>query len=138
MPEAYRFSDNQVISQEQLLELYGSVGWTAYTDQPALLQQAVAKSLKVISLWQGEKLCGLIRVVGDGLTIIYIQDILVNPSFQKQGLGSQLMTKIFEAYPEVRQKVLLTEETPGTRRFYESLGFNSCDDGNVVAFGKFK
>lgn len=138
MPEAYRFSDNQVISQEQLLELYGSVGWTAYTDQLALLQQAVANSLKVISLWQGEKLCGLIRVVGDGLTIIYIQDILVNPSFQKQGLGSQLMTKIFEAYPEVRQKVLLTEETPGTRRFYESLGFNSCDDGNVVAFGKLK
>ena len=44
------------------------------------------------------------------------------------------MTKILDNYPEVRQKVLLTEDTPDVRHFYEKFGFTSCDKGGAVAF----
>ena len=44
------------------------------------------------------------------------------------------MTKILDNYPEVRQKVLLTEDAPDVRHFYEKFGFTSCDQGRAVAF----
>mgnify|MGYP004604640867 CR=1 FL=1 len=38
------------------------------------------------------------------------------------------------AYPNVRQRVLLTEEAPDVRHFYEKCGFISADQGEAVAF----
>jgi GNAT superfamily N-acetyltransferase len=81
-------------------------------------------------------LIGLIRLVGDGLTIIYIQDILVLENHQRQGIGRALMNETLEHYPDVRQKVLMTDDTPKTRAFYQSLGFSPCDDGRSIAFMK--
>ena len=79
---------------------------------------------------------GLIRVVGDGLTIIYIQDILVLNSYQNQGIATQLMEQVLKKYKNVRQKVLMTEDAPDVRHFYEKNGFQSCDKGSLVAFAK--
>jgi len=40
-------------------------------------------------------------------------------------------------YKNVRQKVLLTKEATDVRHFYENNGFQSCDQGHLVAFAKF-
>src|SRR5690606_38197188 len=98
----------------------------------------LAHSLYVLSAWDGDRLIGLVRVVGDGLTIIYIQDILVLNSRQNQGVASELLRRVLEKYRDVRQKVLLTEEAPDVRHFYEKHGFQSCDQGTLVAFAKLK
>lgn len=39
--------------------------------------------------------------------------------------------------PGVRQKVLLTDDTPETRGFYAAMGFTACDRGQLVGFLKF-
>lgn len=82
------------------------------------------------------RLVGLIRIVGDGLTIIYIQDILVLNEYQNSGIASQLMQFVLNKYVDVRQKVLLTEEAPDVRHFYEKHCFQSCDQGYLVSFVK--
>jgi GNAT superfamily N-acetyltransferase len=82
-------------------------------------------------------LLGLIRLVGDELTIIYIQDILVLKNHQRQGIGRTLINKAVDHYPDARQKILMTDDTPKTRAFYQSLGFSSCGDGRLIAFMKF-
>ncbi|BDR56319.1 GNAT family N-acetyltransferase [Xylocopilactobacillus apis] len=120
--------------KDQLINLYKSVGWFAYCNNYDLLQKAVSKSLVTVSAFEHEQLLGLIRVVGDGVSIIYIQDLLVNPKYQRQGIGSELLKRVCIKYKSVRQKVLLTEEAPTVRNFYEKLGFTSCDQGNEVAF----
>jgi GNAT superfamily N-acetyltransferase len=96
--------------------------------------QAIKSSLDVFTAWDGE---GLIRVVGDGQTIVYIQDILVLQGYKRQGIGTALLRQALETYPHVRQKVLLTDDSPETRGFYEANGFKSCDKGQVVAFARF-
>lgn len=117
--------------------LYEDAGWTSYTkDMPKLLK-AIEESLMVVSAWNDEKLVGLIRVVGDGLTIIYIQDILVLNEYKRKGIGSQLLKHVLERYNDVRQKVLLTDDNSDTRSFYESNGFISCEKSNTIAFVKF-
>jgi GNAT superfamily N-acetyltransferase len=130
------FNNSKAIKIEQLERLYKDVQWYAYTEDIEVLYQAISQSLEVISAWNGEELVGLIRIVGDGLTIIYIQDILVLHAYQNQGIASQLMQQILCKYKTVRQKVLLTEEAPDVRHFYEKNDFLSCDKGSLVAFAK--
>ncbi|EQB37126.1 hypothetical protein M948_09595 [Virgibacillus sp. CM-4] len=130
------YKHDKTIDKEPLICLYNDVHWTAYTKDIPLLQQALLQSEEVISAWDGEQLVGLIRAIGDRLTIIYIQDLLVLTAYQKQGIGTQLMQMILKKYQHVRQKVLLTEDAPDVRYFYEKNGFQSCDRGSAIAFAK--
>lgn len=133
-----KFSEEKMLSQADLLNLYNDANWLAYTGNPDLLQQAVSNSLYVLTAWENEQLVGLIRLVGDGLTIVYIQDILVMKSHKRRKIGSLLLQKALEKYKNVRQKVLLTDDNEETRGFYEALGFSSCDKGDLVAFVKLE
>ena len=131
-------SREKKIHPEDLMKLYQNVGWSAYTEDLDLLKEAIMNSLDVITAWEDGELVGLIRTIGDGLTILYIQDILVQRDYQKRGIGSRLLQEILEKYKSVRQKVLLTEEAEDVRAFYEKNGFSSCDKGTLVAFAKFQ
>lgn len=133
-----QYKHSKIIDSGSLFTLYENVGWSAYTKDLPLLQLALQNSLYVRSAWKDDQLVGLVRVVGDGLTIIYIQDILVLGAFQNQGIASRLMEQVLDDFQQVRQKVLLTEEAPDVRHFYEKHGFKSCDKGSAVAFGRFE
>lgn len=130
------FSNEKHIDKEQLEKLYNDAEWYAYTNDLELLQQAINESLFVLTAWEDDNLVGLIRVVGDGLTIIYIQDILVLKEYQNQGIATEILQHVLNKYDDVRQKVLLTDEAPNLRHFYEKNGFESCDKGELVAFSK--
>lgn len=118
----------------EVLALYKAVGWTNYTQNPQMLQQAFAHSLKIWAAFDGETLAGLIRVVGDGASIIYIQDLLVRPEYQRKGIGTALMKKILDEYAGVYQKCLAADDTEKTAAFYRSLGFEQLDDWGCCGF----
>lgn len=130
------YSNEKYIDKERLESLYNDAEWYAYTNDLDLLQQAIEQSLYVLTAWEEDTLVGLIRVVGDGLTIIYIQDILVLKEYQNQGIATEMLQHVLTKYDNVRQKVLLTDEAPDVRHFYEKNGFESCDKGELVAFAK--
>lgn len=121
---------------ESVLNLYSDVSWSAYTSDPERLKNSIKNSLKVWTAWEDDLLIGLARVVGDGYTIIYIQDILVLEEYQGRGLGSQLLGMILEEYKDVRQIVLLTDDTDKTIRFYEKNGLTQVGKYNIAAFMK--
>ncbi len=123
MQAPYVVSDIDLPTVEELVSLYNSVGWSAYTNDPSKLLRAVQASLRVVTARLDGNLVGLVRIVGDGETIVYIQDILVHPSAQRTGFGRQLMASALEPYGDVRQKVLLTDDDPGQVAFYQTLGF---------------
>ncbi|MGO4957272.1 GNAT family N-acetyltransferase [Luteococcus sp. Sow4_B9] len=108
---------------QAIIDLYGSVGWTAYTDHPEDLLNGIRGSLHVVLAHDAGHLVGLARVIGDGATICYLQDVLVHPDARRQGLGQRLVNEAFAPFAGVRQHVLITDEEPGQKAFYESLGF---------------
>ncbi|ASK65745.1 hypothetical protein CFK39_07735 [Brachybacterium avium] len=118
----------EVPALEETLDLYDAVGWGAYTAEPATLERALAGSLRVVTARRDGRLLGLARVVGDGVTIAYLQDVLVAPEAHRTGLGRRLVEAAFAPFGEVRQQVLLTDAEPGQRAFYESLGFVEAHD----------
>ncbi|WP_419775316.1 GNAT family N-acetyltransferase [Ignavigranum ruoffiae] len=121
---------------ESVVNLYGDVFWSAYTSNPEQLENALNNSLKIWTAWEDSLLIGLARVVGDGCTIIYIQDILVLEAYQGRGLGSHFLEMILEEYQDVRQIILLTDDTEKTISFYEKKGLKQVNKYNCVAFMK--
>jgi len=125
---------NSSFAKNDILSLYDSVGWSEYTKNIEKLLKALNNSLYILTAWDKNKLVGLIRVVGDGETIIYIQDILVLREYQRQGIGSKLLKSVLDKYNKIRQKVLLTDDTEKTRLFYETNGFESANKLNLVSY----
>lgn len=121
---------------ESIMELYTDAGWTAYTKNKDKLYRAVNNSLDLLTVWDDKKLIGLLRTVGDGETIIYIQDLLVLKQFQRNGIGRKLINKIMQEYSDVRQKILLTDSTEKTELFYQAVGFEPVEEYNLKAFIK--
>ncbi|MCI7028179.1 MAG: GNAT family N-acetyltransferase [Eubacteriales bacterium] len=122
--------------ETEILGLYASVGWTAYTEQPESLRRGFEASLLVLAAYEDGALVGLIRVVGDGQTIVFVQDILVHPSCQRRGIGTALLKEVLKRYSHVRQIELTTDDTPKTRAFYESVGFRTMASLGCCGFMK--
>mgnify|MGYP000856428162 FL=1 len=80
----------EIVKIEDVLHLYQAVGWTNYTNQPQMLEQALPHSLAVYLAFDGEKIVGLIRLVGDGFSSVFVQDLIVLPIYQRQGIGKCL------------------------------------------------
>lgn len=112
-----------VYREQEILSLYASVGWTAYTDHPETLKDGFANSLLILGAYEQEKLLGIIRVVGDAATVVFVQDLLVHPAAQRRGIGSALLQAVLERYHHVRQIELVTDDRPETLAFYQKLGF---------------
>ncbi len=121
--EDVEFTSNSVSEATELVDLYRSVGWTAYTQNPVTLRSSVLSSAHVVSARLNGELIGLARVVSDFASIVYLQDVLVHPNHHRRGVGRQLVTRVLAPFGAVRQKVLLTDTDPGQTAFYDSLGF---------------
>ena len=77
-----RTVENPIVTLEDVLPLYEAVGWTNYTTKPEMLEVAYKNSLHIIGAFNDdEKLIGVLRGVGDGASILFIQDILVYPEY---------------------------------------------------------
>ena len=131
------------VSLDDVLHLYQAVGWTNYTNQPQMLAQALSHSLATYLARDGEKIVGLVRLIGDGFSSVFVQDLLVLPSYQRQGIGSFLMKQALADYKDAYQVQLATEETEKTLGFYRSLGFETlssfqCTGMILVDRKKFK
>ena len=123
-------------NEPEILHLYASVGWTAYTDHPEVLQKGFENSMLTLAAYEGEQLLGLIRTVGDGHTIVFVQDILVFPAYQRKGIGTALLQAILDRYSHVRQIELATDNIPKTIAFYQSMGFREMSEIGCCGFMK--
>jgi len=113
------------VSINDVLHLYQAVGWTNYTNQPQMLSQSLTHSLAIYLARDGEKIVGLVRLIGDGFSSVFVQDLIVLPTYQRQGIGSTLMKQALSDYKDAYQVQLATEETEKTLGFYRSLGFET-------------
>jgi len=115
---------------DQLVDLYNSFGWLAYTsdEQKPKLQEAINNSIHVVTAWSNERLVGLARCISDDVSICYLQDILIHPEFQRHGLGRKLLSNCLERFAHVRMKVLITDDEERQKLFYESLGYKNTKD----------
>lgn len=121
----------------EVLPIYEAVGWTSYTTKIEMLKKALENTTFTLLAMQDERVIGLLRAVGDGSSIVFIQDILVLPEFQRKGIGSNLLTRTLDYFKDVYQIHLLTGNEEKTVKFYESIGMKNVAEFDCVAFTRF-
>jgi|SRR6478672_10140635 len=121
------------VSRAEAVSLYDAVGWTAYTRDPEALVEAIAQSHLVVTARGDGRLVGLARTISDGVTICYLQDLLVHPDHQRGGIGRALLDRVLREYAGVRQFVLMTDRD-GPRDFYSGAGLVPFEAQGVVGF----
>ena len=120
--------------EDEIQTLYAAVGWTAYTEDLPALERGFQNSLLVLAAYEDGELIGLIRAVGDGATVVFVQDLPVAPQKQRQGVGTALLKAVLDRYSNVRQLLLTTDNTPKTIAFYKSLGFSDLSTLGCCGF----
>lgn len=113
------------IAQEfpTILELYKSVGWDVYAEEPEELMKALQNSTYLYGHYKEGLLNAIIRGMSDDSSIHYIQDIIVNQKLHNQGIGTKLVDHVLKALSHVRAHILLTDDEAGQLAFYKKLKF---------------
>ena len=122
----------ELVNINDVLHLYQAVGWTNYTHQPQMLEQALSHSLVIYVALDGDAVVGLIRLVGDGFSSVFVQDLIILPIYQRQGIGSALMKEALENYKDAYQVQLVTDQTERTLEFYRSMGFEALSTYDCI------
>lgn len=115
------------LTAEQFIALWESV----WGQGPSLAQTRLAMqhTLFRVSVFDGENLIAMARVIGDMGLDYYIKDVVVRPEYQRRGVGRLLIREIMRFIQENGVKgtdvfVELCAE-PDKMPFYEKLGFDS-------------
>ena len=73
------------------------MGWDSGR-YPEQVKRGMEHSSQVIFAWDGDKLIGLVRGLDDGETVAFLHYLLVDPAYQGQHIGQELMERILEKY----------------------------------------
>lgn len=116
----YEFKDTNQLAEENVRELFESVQWMSskYANR---LVKAFNNSPTVISAWAGEKLIGLVQAIDDGELMAYIHYLLVNPLYQREGIGERLIHYVKEKYKNYLYVIVICEHK-STIPFYQKQG----------------
>ncbi len=103
--------------------LRAAVGWRTFDE--AMVKRFLPNSLYGVCSYAGDRLVAMARVVGDGGLVFYIQDVIVLPDWQGQGIGCTLMERVMawimaQAQPGA---VIGLMAAAGREGFYERYGF---------------
>ena len=129
----YKEIDSSMI--ESIKDIYRKESWNAYLKDDDKLIRAFDKSLYIIGAFDNSKLIGLIRCVGDGEHILVVQDLIVDPEYQKRGIGTYLFKTIMQMYSEVRIFMVVTDiEDVVDNKFYQSFNFKKLENKNMIGY----
>ena len=115
------------LNAKDFIYLWNSVWDEAPTEKQVEL--AMNNTLFRVSAYDGEKLIGMARVIGDKGLNYYIKDVVVIPEYQKKGVGKLLVSELMKFINDngVKGTEIFVElcAMPKVIPFYEKLGFDS-------------
>ncbi|MCL2775985.1 MAG: GNAT family N-acetyltransferase [Oscillospiraceae bacterium] len=114
------YIENEPTSVKAIADLRRSVGWNGVED---LLNNPLITSYYHIACYDGGKLVGYVDTTSNGVTDAYIQDLMVDPSYQGQGIGTELMNRIIARLRENRIYMISVIFEEKLLSFYERFGF---------------
>jgi GNAT superfamily N-acetyltransferase len=120
----------------EIANLYRAGGWwkDEYDPQelPRLIQGsflfAVAVNIKT------GRAVGMGRVISDGVSDGYIQDLVVLPEYRKTGIGTQIVSTLVKKCVELGISWIGLIAEPDTEKFYLPFGFHPMEGHTPLIF----
>ena len=115
------------ISGQQLAQIFQAAGLRRPVHDLGRLQRMLNNATFIYTAWQGTELVGIARGFTDGAYVGYIADLAVAKSFQRHGIGRQLLAQIRrDLGPQISLLLLAASEA---MTYYPQLSFQQDANG---------
>lgn len=124
-----RYEFDAPISAATLADLRQSVGWNRMEQD--LADPRLHNALHLCA-FDEDRLIGYVAAVSNGVTDAYIQDLIVHPDYQMQGVGRELMQRMLTRLRTdgiYMVSVIYGEEE--LKSYYEAFGFTTMLCGQM-------
>lgn len=113
----------QLPTAEEYNRLRQLVGWDSY--ETDVIVRALPQTLYCVCARMNGTVVGMARVIGDGGLVYYIQDVIVHPNHQRQGIGIQMMDRVmaYISNHASQNTIVGLMAAHGKEPFYEKYGF---------------
>ena len=115
--------EKQTPPLEDFLRMRKITGLTVYSEEAA--REGLKGTIAAATIYYGDQVVGIGRLVGDGGCVFVICDIAIDPAHQGKGLGKAIMASLMDyVRSELKSKayVSLIADLPADK-LYEQFGF---------------
>jgi ribosomal protein S18 acetylase RimI-like enzyme len=123
---------------EEIVALYKAGGWW---------QESSANRSRIEPMIRGSfcfmvarapngQIVAMGRVISDGASDAYIQDVVVLPPYRRQGVGRELIRRLTQYCVEHDIEWIGLVAEPGRSAFYENLGYGALEGYQAMRYGK--
>jgi ribosomal protein S18 acetylase RimI-like enzyme len=123
---------------EAIVELYKAAGWWQESAEArAAIPPMIRGSLCFMVARSIEgRIVGMARVISDGYSDAYIQDVVVLPDYRGRGVGRELVRRLTQFCTARKIAWIGLVAEPGTQGLYEDLGFGPLVGYQPMLYGK--
>jgi aralkylamine N-acetyltransferase len=111
--------------EDEIADLYRAGGWWKEEYKPEELRYLIRGSFAfaVATEIKTGRAIGMGRVISDGVSDGYIQDLVVLPQYRKSGTGTQIVAALVNRCLQSGLTWIGLIAEPDTEKFYSPLGF---------------
>jgi aralkylamine N-acetyltransferase len=115
----------QIWDESEIADLYRAGGWWKEEYKPEELHHLIRGSFAFAVALDTKtgRAIGMGRVISDGVSDGYIQDLVVLPQYRKCGIGTQIVAALVNRCLQSGIAWIGLIAEPDTEKFYRPLGF---------------
>jgi GNAT superfamily N-acetyltransferase len=110
--------------------VFDSSGIRRPTQDLARIERMFANSNLVFSAWHENKLIGICRALTDFSYCCYLSDLAIIKTYQKHGVGRELIAKVRNFIGDEVALILLS--APDAMTYYPKIGFEKIENGFII------
>lgn len=129
MPSPLIYSFTEPIRPESVQLLFQQTGWAKGRDVLEI-QQMLDNTQLTLGVWDNEYLIGFGRVMTDDVYRAWIEDIVVDEKYRKQGVATHMVEKMLKRLEHVELIILDCEESLVS--FYERFKFQRKNGASML------
>lgn len=122
---------------DDLIKLYEAEGWAKdNSESRKVLSKIVENSFCFIIALDQDKIIGTGRVISDGVSDAYIQDVVVHKDYRSSHIGYDLVHHLTQYCLQHHIQWIGLIAEPHTEKFYEKLGFTPLKNYTPMLYKK--
>ncbi len=127
MIKSIEYRIGNALDLDQVIELYRScsLGGRRPVDDRDRVRAMLANANIVVTAWDGELMVGISRAISDFSYATYLSDLAVRESYQRAGIGKELIRRTQLAGGTQATVILLS--APAAVDYYPRVGFERHD-----------
>ncbi len=118
-----RYDNGAGVSPVAVKSLWDKIVWAQGRDLDTIAV-SLHHSQRVVHAWDGNRLVGTARILTDGAYYATLWDVIVDPEYQGQGIGTQLVDQAIQPYLNRGFSFIALFAAEGKEEFYQQRGFS--------------